>query len=127
MVGKRNKAVYLLILLVFRAMKVTVIPVFDYETQAAQPLKRVMAERLKRLAHELETIHLKTIAHIEPINADVVIYLSYNSKYTIRWQVVNDVPQDIDQKVREICLSLHYLPWKINTTSILALQSRREF
>lgn len=104
-------------------MIVTVIPVFD-ELQPSQPLKKVMSERLKRLAYELETIHLKSLTFFEPANSDVVIYLSYNSKYTVRWQVVNDVPAEVEDKVKEICMSLNYLPWKINASSIFGLQNR---
>lgn len=99
-------------------MIVTVVPIFDFEAQPAQPLKRVMSERLKRLSEELQTIHLKDLEFVEPFLADVVIYLSYNPKYTIRWRIVNDVPKEVEVMVADVCAGLNYIYWKTATLNV---------
>ena len=50
-------------------MIVTVVPIFDFEVQPAQPLKKVMTARLKRLSEELQAIHLKDLEFVEPFLA----------------------------------------------------------
>ncbi|MGF1922650.1 MAG: hypothetical protein ACQUHE_00615 [Bacteroidia bacterium] len=99
-------------------MIVTVVPIFDFEVQPSQPLKKVMTLRLKRLAEELQDTHLKDLEFVEPFLADVVIYLSYNSKYTIRWRIANDVPKDIELVVADICARLNYIYWKTATLNV---------
>ncbi|RZK48397.1 MAG: hypothetical protein EOO99_10390 [Pedobacter sp.] len=103
-------------------MIVTVVPIFEYEIQPSQPLQKVMSTRLKNIAETLENEHLSFLNHIEPLNADIVIYISYNSKYTVRWQIVNDVPAEIESQVRAVCGGLNYLPWKVSTTAFLGLK-----
>jgi hypothetical protein len=76
------------------------------------PLAKVMNERLKRLAAELESIHLKDLKSVEPMFEDVVIYMSYNSKYSIRWKIVNDVSENVSLLVTEQCDKLGYIKWK---------------
>lgn len=99
-------------------MIVTVVPIFDFEIQPAQPLKKVMSARLKRLSEELQAIHLKDLEFVEPFLADVVIYLSYNPKYTIRWRIVNDVPKDVELAVADICARLNYIYWKTASLNV---------
>lgn len=99
-------------------MIVTVVPIFDFEVQPAQTLKRVMTERLKRLADELQSTHLKELEFLEPFLADVVIYLSYNSKYTIRWRIANDVPKEVEIIVADVCARLNYIYWKTATLNV---------
>ncbi len=99
-------------------MIITVVPIFDFEVQPAQPLKKVMTARLKRLAEELQAVHLKELEFVEPLLADVVVYLSYNPKYTIRWRIANDVPKEIESMVAEVCARLNYIYWKTATLNI---------
>lgn len=93
-------------------MTVTVVPIFEPDVKPAQPLAKVMNERLKRLAAELEDLHLKDLKSTEPMFEDVVIYISYNSKYSIRWKIVNDVPEKVSFFVTEQCDKLGYIKWK---------------
>ncbi|SFG73973.1 hypothetical protein [Pedobacter insulae] len=99
-------------------MIVTVVPFFDFEVLPDQPLKKVMTARLKRLAEELQTIHLKELEFVEPFLADVVIYLSYNSKYTIRWRIANDVSKEVEIMVADACARLGYIYWKTATLNV---------
>ncbi len=105
-------------------MLVTVVPIYAYEVQPSQPLQKVMSARLKKIAEDLEQIHLAFLAGVEPAQADIVIYISYNSKYTVRWQIVNDVPAEIESQVKAVCANLNYLPWKVSTTAFLGLKGR---
>lgn len=99
-------------------MIVTVVPIFDFELQPEQPLKKVMSTRLIRLAEELQTIHLKDLEFVEPFLSDVVIYLSYNPKYTIRWRIANDVSKEVELAVADICARLNYIYWKTATLNV---------
>lgn len=93
-------------------MTVTVLPIIETEIKPAAPLAKVMNERLKRLAAELQGLHLKDLTSEEPMFEDVVIYISYNSKYSIRWKIVNDVPGKVTSLVSEQCDKLGYIKWK---------------
>lgn len=95
-------------------MTVTVLPIIEPHTNPAPPLTKVMNERLQRLAKELETIHLKELQNIEPLFEDVVVYISYNSKYSLRWKIVNDVSQEVENIVAEHCGKLGYIRWKFS-------------
>jgi len=95
-------------------MTVTVIPIIEPHTNPAPPLVKVMNERLQRLAKELEEIHLKELNALEPLFEDVVIYISYNSKYSVRWKIVNDVPLNVENIVSEECGKLGYIRWKFS-------------
>jgi hypothetical protein len=99
-------------------MIVTVVPFFDFEAQPDQPLKKVMTARLKRLSEELQAVHLKELEFVEPFLADVVIYVSYNSKYTIRWRIANDVPKEVELMVADTCARLNYIYWKTATLNV---------
>lgn len=99
-------------------MIVTVVPFFDFEVLPDQPLKKVMTARLKRLSEELQAIHLKELEFIEPFLADVVIYISYNSKYSIRWRIANDVPKEVELIVADACARLNYIYWKTPTLNV---------
>ena len=99
-------------------MIVTVVPISDFDIQPPRPLEKVMTARLKRLCVELQDIHLKDLEHEEPFTADLVIYLSYNSKYTIRWRIVNDVPKRIETLVADACAKLNYIFWKTATINV---------
>lgn len=95
-------------------MTVTVVPILEPHISPAPPLTRVMDERLIRLAKELAENHLKDLEYEEPLFEDVVIYISYNSKYTVRWKIVNDVPAAVEHKVAEACAQLGYIAWKFS-------------
>ena len=93
-------------------MTVTVVPILEPDVKPAAPLAKVMNERLVRLAAELQDVHLKDLTGEEPMFDDVVIYVSYNSKYSIRWKIVNDVPENIATMVGTACDKLGYIKWK---------------
>ncbi|HWW40658.1 hypothetical protein [Pedobacter sp.] len=93
-------------------MTITVLAVIEPDITAAAPLSKVMNERLRRLAAELQDQHLKNLKSIDSGCEDVVIYISYNTKYNIRWKIVNDVPSAIETEVAHQCALLGYILWK---------------
>lgn len=92
-------------------MIVTVLAILD-DLNPTAPLAKVMKERLLRLANELQQIELKSLTSLEPLTDDVVVYISYNPKFTVRWRIVNDVPALVEKEVAERCAALGYIPWK---------------
>ncbi len=98
-------------------MTVTVLAIFD-EFDPNTPLAKVMRERLNRLALELQEVQLKSLMAIEPLTEDLVIYISYNPKYTVRWRIVNDVSASIEKEVADRCASLGYIFWKTSHINI---------
>ena len=98
-------------------MTVTVLAIFD-EFNHNAPLAKVMKERLIRLATELQDVHLKSLANIEPLTDDVVVYISYNPKFTVRWRIVNDVPATVENEVASHCANLGYIVWKTATINV---------
>ncbi|WP_316738295.1 hypothetical protein [Pedobacter aquatilis] len=73
-----------------------------------------MNERLLRIAKELQDVHLKSLYGHGFSEEDLIIYLSYNSKYKIRFRIVNDVPSDIEYFVAERCARLGFILWRTN-------------
>lgn len=100
-------------------MTVTVLPILEPDTKPAAPLAKVMNERLIRFAKELQEIHLRSLESAEPLFEDVVVYISYNSKYSIRWKIVNDVPGNIEAEVAEQCGRLGYIKWKTTAYGVI--------
>lgn len=98
-------------------MIVTVVPIIEPEPKPAAPLAKVMQERLQSIAKELQDVHLKHMEAIEPLFEDVVIYISYNSKYSVRWRIVNDVPAHAEVMTAEACAKLGYIKWKTATVN----------
>jgi hypothetical protein len=98
-------------------MTVTVLAIFD-EFNPHAPLAKVLKERLIRLAKDLQENHLKPLAQMPPMDDDVVIYLSYNLKYSIRWRIANDVPDFVEREVAHICALQGYNVWKTPTINI---------
>ena len=98
-------------------MNVTVLAIFDEFNHNAS-LAKVMKERLIRLAAELQDVHLKSFTTLKPLSEDVVIYISYNPKYKIRWRIVNDVPNDVEGFVAKTCGDLGYIEWKTAVMNI---------
>lgn len=93
-------------------MTITVVPITEPELNPGAPLSKVMNERLRRLAAELQNQHLKALKRTGFNCEDLVIYISYNNKYNIRWKIVNDVPVAIEREVAEQCAQLGYILWK---------------
>lgn len=90
---------------------ITVLAIIDFETKPSAPLTKMMNERLDRFAAELQAdldLELNGVNTFE----DLVVYLSYNSNYAVRWTIVNDVPKQISAVVAEKCASLGYIIWK---------------
>ncbi len=100
-------------------MTVTVLAIIEPDTRPAAPLAKVMNERLARFARELQDIHLKGLETVEPLFEDVVVYMSYNSKYNVRWKIVNDVPTNIEAEVAEQCGKLGYIKWKTTAFGVI--------
>lgn len=98
-------------------MIVTVVAIFD-EFNPHAPLAKVLKERLVRLAAELEEVNLKSLTQLPPMDGDVVVYLSYNLKYTVRWRIANDVPDYVDKQVAEICARKGYIAWRTSTVNV---------
>ncbi|MBY0541802.1 MAG: hypothetical protein K2P75_00240 [Sphingobacteriaceae bacterium] len=98
-------------------MTVTVLAIFD-EFNPSAPLAKVMKERLNRLALELQDVQLKSLMTIETLTEDLVIYISYNPKYTVRWRIVNDVSEIIEKEVADRCAALGYIAWKTTHINI---------
>lgn len=93
-------------------MTITVLAIIEPDSRPAAPLAKVMNERLVRFAKALQDVQLKGLESVEPLLDDVVIYISYNAKYSIRWKIVNDVPENIEAEVAAQCAKLGYIKWK---------------
>ncbi|PST83859.1 hypothetical protein C7T94_13465 [Pedobacter yulinensis] len=94
-------------------MTITVLPIFDTDFRPEAGLAKIMNDRLSRAAAELRDRHLKDLEQVGRRDDDLVVYLSYNSKFTVRWRVVNDVPPEVEAHVAEVCGALGYIAWKI--------------
>ncbi|WP_316811283.1 hypothetical protein [Pedobacter heparinus] len=90
---------------------VTVLAIVDFEAQPEAALTQVMTERLERFAKELQ-IDLAKELRDEKACDELVVYISYNSHYAIRWMVVNDVQEFIIDIVGRKCARLGYIAWK---------------
>ncbi|MBB5440101.1 hypothetical protein HDC92_003799 [Pedobacter sp. AK017] len=90
---------------------VTVLAIVDFETKAEAMLTGVMTKRLERFAQELQA-YLEKVLQDERVCDELVVYLSYNSNYAIRWMVVNDVPEHVTDVVGRRCAKLGYVVWK---------------
>ena len=93
-------------------MTVTVLAILETDFKPEKALAKVMNDRLQRAAKELRDVHLKSLFGRGFSSEDLVVYLSYNPKYKIRYRVVNDVPVDIEYLVAETCGRLGYILWK---------------
>ncbi|TCC91629.1 hypothetical protein EZ428_07650 [Pedobacter frigiditerrae] len=98
-------------------MTVTVVAIFD-EFNPHAPLAKVLKERLIRLASDLQNVHLKSLASMPPMDDDIVIYISYNLKYNVRWRIANDVPDFVEKEVAQICALQGYIAWKTSTVNV---------
>lgn len=90
---------------------VTVLAIIDFEARPKAPLTRMMNERLEGFAADLQAYLDKEFQNINDVE-DLVVYLSYNSSYAIRWMIVNDVPKAVASLVADKCAKLGYISWK---------------
>jgi len=93
-------------------MTVTVLAILETDFVPQKNLAKVMNDRLERAARNLEQVHLKSLQGRGFSTDDLIVYLSYSSKYKVRFRVVNDVPADIEFFVNELCARLGYIHWE---------------
>ncbi|MHA4896002.1 hypothetical protein ACXZ1K_14715 [Pedobacter sp. PWIIR3] len=101
-------------------LTITVLAINEPQPGVALPLKKVMDDRLNRLAREMAAV-LKDRLEYEQDCEDLVVWLSYSSSYAVRWKIVNDVPSIIEEVVYKLCAESGYILWK---GSILNLKSK---
>ena len=82
-------------------MTVTVLAILETDFRPDLSLGKIMNERLKVAADDLRDIHLQAMEAIGQRSDDLVVYISYNPKYKIRWRIVNDVPEEVEHFVPE--------------------------
>ena len=92
-------------------MTITVLAIIEPDIKPAAPLSKVMNERLLRMAAELQASLSDELEDSWDCE-DLVVYMSYNSKYAIRWKIVNDVPPVVESEVARQCAKLGYILWK---------------
>ncbi|RZK76937.1 MAG: hypothetical protein EOO92_13820 [Pedobacter sp.] len=92
-------------------LTVTVIAIKEPGVAVDPPLERVMDGRLNRFAAEMQS-NLQEQFQGEQDCEDLVIWISYTSRYAIRWKIVNDVPAAIEQVVMDYCAKHGYIIWK---------------
>jgi hypothetical protein len=100
-------------------MTVTVLAILETDFKPDKALAKIMNDRLQNAAKELERVHLKSLYGRGFQSDDLVIYLSYTSKYKIRFRIVNDIPSDIEFLVAESCGRLGYILWRANAIGVM--------
>jgi len=93
-------------------MTVTVLAILETDFKPDLSLGKIMNERLKVAADDLRDKHLQPLENIGQRTDDVVVYISFNPKYKIRWRIVNDVSSDVEVFVARACGDLGYIQWK---------------
>lgn len=104
-------------------MIVTVLAILETDFAIQKNLAKIMNERLERAAKELQQVHLKPLSGRGFSTDDLIVYLSYNPKFKIRFRVVSDVPSDVEYFVNELCARLGYMPWKTALLESISQQS----
>lgn len=99
-------------------MTVTVLAILETDFKPEKALAKVMNDRLVRAAKELQEVHFKPLSGRGFSDDDVVVYISYNPKYKIRYRIVNDVPADIEYFVAECCGRLGFILWRANAVGV---------
>lgn len=99
-------------------MTVTVLAIFETDFRQDLSLSKIMNERLKAAAEELQNVQLKDLETVGQRSDDLVVYISYNPKYSIRYRVVNDVPEETESFVKHVCSKLGYIQWKTNVVNV---------
>jgi hypothetical protein len=93
-------------------MKVRVVAILDTEFKQEPALAKIMNNRLQTAAKELQEFHLTSL-HERRSTADcLMIHLSYNQKYKVRYSIIGEVPADIEYLVAERCNRLGYILYK---------------
>jgi hypothetical protein len=99
-------------------MTVTVLAILETDFKPEKALAKVMNDRLIRTAKELQEVHFKPLSGRGFSDDDLVVYVSYNPKYKIRFRIVNDVPADIEYFVAECCGRLGFILWRTNAIAV---------
>ncbi len=99
-------------------MTVTVLAILETDFKPDKNLAKVMNDRLVRVAKELQEVHFKPLSGRGFSSDDLVVYISYNPKYKIRFRIVNDVSADIEYFVAECCGRLGYIFWKATIVGV---------
>jgi hypothetical protein len=102
----------------FCAMTVTVLAILETDFKPEKNLAKVMNDRLVRAASDLQEVHFKPLSGRGFSSDDLVVYISYNPKYKVRFRIVNDVPADIEYFVAECCGRLGFILWKANAIGV---------
>jgi len=93
-------------------MTVTVLAILETDFVPQKSLAKIMNDRLRLAARDLEQIHLKSLSGRGFSSDNLIIYISYNPKYKIRYCIMNDVSADIQYFVAETCGRQGYILWK---------------
>lgn len=99
-------------------MIVTVLAILETDFKPEKNLAKVMNDRLVRAAKDLQDVYFKPFSGRGFSSDDLVVYISYNPKYKIRFRIVNDVPADIEYFVAECCGRLGFILWKANAIGV---------
>lgn len=108
-------------------MTVTVLAILETDFKPEKALAKVMNDRLIRTAKELQEVHFKPLSGRGFSEDDLVVYISYNPKYKIRFRIVNDVPADIEYFVAECCGRLGFILWRANAIGVRTESGLRDF
>ena len=84
-------------------MTVTVLAILETDFKPEKALAKVMNDRLVRTAKELQEVHFGPLSGRGFSDDDLVVYISYNPKYKIRYRIINDVPANIEYFVTKSC------------------------
>ncbi|QIL39825.1 hypothetical protein G7074_11445 [Pedobacter sp. HDW13] len=93
-------------------MTVTVLAILDTEFRQEPALAKIMNNRLQRVAKELKEIHLSALLDKRTVPENLIVHISYTTRYKIRYRIVNKVPNIIAYFVAEQCSRLGYILWK---------------
>lgn len=108
-------------------MTVTVLAILETDFKPEKALAKIMNDRLIRTAKELQQVHFKPLSGRGFSDDDLVVYISYNPKYKIRYRIVNDVPADIEYFVAESCGRLGFILWKANALGVVCDEGSKDF
>lgn len=92
-------------------INVAVFPIIDFDGKPHAPLTLVMSKRLERCAADLQLQLEKALPNVGNCE-NLMVYISYNSSYAIRWVIANDVPEEVIKIATGICAELGYISWK---------------
>lgn len=99
-------------------MIITVLAILETDFKPEKALAKIMNDRLRRAATELQDNHLNSLSGRGFSSDDLIVYLSYSPKYKIRFRIVNDVSAEIEYFVAECCGRLGYTLWKANAIGV---------